>query len=148
MPTQHASLPSRHASLPPPSPRTRRQSAAAAALLLLLPLSWPVGTSCALSPHEACQKLKNLAQFEDKVFSQNGEDGITLAILDALGLTSPPRASPPPTNASSHEYTHFFVEFGAADGVECNARILRERLRMPGLQMDGGHEGMSKSLNF
>ena len=51
--------------------------------------------------------MSYLNQFERKVFSQNGEDGITSELVRLLD---------PPT---------FFVEFGVQTGVECNTRQLK-----------------------
>ncbi len=51
-----------------------------------------------------------LYAFESRVFSQNGEDGVTLALLQALGVDK----------ASA-------LEFGVEHGGECNTRILRAR---------------------
>ena len=40
----------------------------------------------------------------------------------------------------------FFVEFGVEDGFECNTRILREKYKWDGLQMDGSH--FNDSINL
>lgn len=66
-----------------------------------------------------------LSQFEQKIFSQNGEDGITMKLLELI--------YDDPKNK-------YYVEFGVYDGKECNTRILRENYNWMGLQMDGGHE--------
>jgi len=50
-----------------------------------------------------------MKQFERRVYSQNGEDGIIEEIFCRIGVTN-----------------RFFVEFGVQDGVECNTRLLRE----------------------
>jgi hypothetical protein len=72
----------------------------------------------------------SLAAYEDKIYSQNGEDGVLLKLMQLVGLKS-----------------KTFVEFGVEDGTECNTRILRERLGMTGLLMDGGNENASINLN-
>lgn len=51
--------------------------------------------------------MSYLNQFELRIHSQNGEDGI---LLELVRLLDPPR---------------FFVEFGVETGVECNTRILK-----------------------
>lgn len=51
--------------------------------------------------------MSYLNQFEQKIFSQNGEDGILQELVRLL--------NPPP----------FFVEFGVQTGVECNTRKLK-----------------------
>ena len=56
---------------------------------------------------------------ERKVHSQNGEDGVIEAIFERIGTTN-----------------KYFVEFGCADGVECNCAYLLE-LGWTGLMMDG-----------
>ena len=68
----------------------------------------------------------NLEDYEKKVFSQNGEDGITIKLIDMI----------------YGEFKNFrnFVEFGVEDGVQCNTRILREKFGWKGLSMDGSHE--------
>jgi hypothetical protein len=64
----------------------------------------------------------DLSQFEKKIFSQNGEDGVILKIFRDIGAAS-----------------QFFVEFGVENGQECNTRYLREYLHWRGLMMDAGH---------
>ena len=53
----------------------------------------------------------DLNLFEQKIFSQNGEDGITMKLVDTI--------------YSSDNENKFYVEFGVEDGKECNTRILR-----------------------
>jgi len=77
-------------------------------------------TSVALN---TCEILQNLQESERRVYSQNGEDGIVLEILRAIGIK-----------------TKDFVEFGVQDGQECNTRILREQLGFNGVMFDGGFE--------
>jgi hypothetical protein len=67
----------------------------------------------------------DLEQFEQKIFSQNGEDGITMKLLGLL--------------YDNHD-SKYYVEFGVENGMECNTRILREKYGWKGLQMDGGNE--------
>jgi hypothetical protein len=67
----------------------------------------------------------NLQLFENKIFSQNGEDGITLKLIELIY-----------NNENENKY---FVEFGVENGVECNTRVLREKCNWKGLQMDGGN---------
>ena len=77
----------------------------------------------ALGQSVACSRLKSLQALEGKVYSQNGEDGVLVGLLDATGTRS-----------------KYYVEFGVSDGRECNTRVLRERLGFTGLSMDGGFE--------
>jgi hypothetical protein len=51
----------------------------------------------------------DFTRFEYKVFSQNGEDGVTLEILRRIGVER-----------------SFFVEFGGSYGHEGNCRVLAE----------------------
>ncbi|MDO8828408.1 hypothetical protein [Methylophaga sp.] len=60
-----------------------------------------------------------LSQYEKKIFSQNGEDGIITTIFNVIGIKN-----------------SYFVEFGVGDGNECNTRLLREN-GWNGLWMDG-----------
>lgn len=61
----------------------------------------------------------NINDWEMRVYSQNGEDGIIQYIFRKIGETN-----------------KYFVEFGAEDGRECNTRYLREK-GWDGLWMDG-----------
>ena len=76
-----------------------------------------------------CNDLRNLQQFEEQIYSQNGEDGVLIRLLEML----------------QHKH-HYFVEFGVQDGTECITRILRERFNYTGLLMDGSHTNQSINL--
>jgi hypothetical protein len=76
-----------------------------------------------------CDSLKRLQESERGVYSQNGEDGVLLEVLKAIG-------------AKSKDY----VEFGVQDGRECNSRILREQLGFQGVMFDGGFENLKIGL--
>uniref|UniRef100_A0A6C0HAG8 Methyltransferase FkbM domain-containing protein n=1 Tax=viral metagenome TaxID=1070528 RepID=A0A6C0HAG8_9ZZZZ len=67
----------------------------------------------------------DLEIFEKKYFSQNGEDGITMKLIELI---------------YDNNDDKFYVEFGVENGNECNTRILREKYKWNGLQMDGNHE--------
>lgn len=69
---------------------------------------------------------------EQKIYSQNGEDGITLYLINKI------------LNDDSKKY--FYVEFGVEDGNECNTRILRDLPNWSGLLMDGSNENESINL--
>ena len=72
---------------------------------------------------EICMDLEI---FEKKIFSQNGEDGITMKLVELI--------------YNGNNDNKFYVEFGVENGMECNTRILREYYNWKGLQMDGGNE--------
>ena len=74
-------------------------------------------------------------QDEWGLYSQNGEDGVLLSVLESTGLLH--------ENTSDEDL--YFVEFGVEDGYECNTRILRED---PGglVCMDGSHENQTINL--
>jgi hypothetical protein len=74
----------------------------------------------------------DLSIYENKVFSQNGEDGITEKLIELIYC--------------GDNRNKYYVEFGVQDGMECNTRILRERYHWMGLQMDGGNENESINL--
>lgn len=74
----------------------------------------------------------DLNSFEKKVFSQNGEDGITEKLIEII--------------YQGDNENKCFVEFGVQDGKECNTRILREKYNWNGLQMDGSFENHSINL--
>lgn len=73
----------------------------------------------------ACQStwVGQLSGHEQKIHSQNGEDGVIEAIFKNL----------PPSNK-------FYVEFGSEAGHEINTRHLRESKGWTGLLMDGQNE--------
>ena len=68
-------------------------------------------------------KKVDLFDFESRTFSQNGEDGVIEAIFEFVGVIN-----------------KYYVEFGVESGVECNTRLLREKLGWNGLLMDGNSE--------
>jgi len=68
----------------------------------------------------------DLKFFEKKIFSQNGEDGITMKLFEMI--------------YDGNNTSKFYVEFGVENGMECNTRILREYYNWQGLQMDGSNE--------
>ena len=70
----------------------------------------------------------DLARFEKKIYSQNGEDGVLQKIFTLIGTTN-----------------KYYVEFGVEDGRECNTRILRGS--WTGLLMDGGYEDLEINLH-
>jgi len=74
----------------------------------------------------------NLEPFEQRIFSQNGEDGVTMKLIELL--------------YGNDVKGGYYVEFGVENGVECNTRILREKYDWKGLQMDGSHE--NKEINL
>ena len=74
----------------------------------------------------------DLSLFEKKVFSQNGEDGVTMKLVELI--------------YNNNNDNKFYVEFGVENGTECNTRILREKYNWKGLQMDGGNENESIGL--
>lgn len=63
--------------------------------------------------------LTDLTIFEQRVYSQNGEDGILKVIFKKIGTTD-----------------KFCIEFGVGDGTECNTRYLREKEGWRALLMD------------
>jgi len=70
--------------------------------------------------------------FEEKIFSQNGEDGVTMKLVELI--------------YNGDNSNKFYLEFGVENGNECNTRILREKYNWNGLQMDGGNENESINL--
>lgn len=61
----------------------------------------------------------DLSEYERKIYSQNGEDGVIEKIFEIIGTTS-----------------EYYVEFGVGDCHECNTRYLRQHLGWQGLMMD------------
>jgi hypothetical protein len=76
----------------------------------------------------------NLSNFEQKIYSQNGEDGITMKLIELLY-----------DNDNDNKY---YVEFGVENGIECNTRILKEKYNWKGLQMDGSNENNDIKKEF
>lgn len=74
----------------------------------------------------------DLSLFENKIYSQNGEDGITMKLIELL-------------YDGDHD-NKFYVEFGVENGSECNTKLLREIYNWKGLQMDGSHENNNINL--
>ncbi|MFH1762436.1 MAG: hypothetical protein ABIA63_15160 [bacterium] len=66
-------------------------------------------------------KIENINLFEQRIYSQNGEDGIIKIIFYKIGTTN-----------------KFCVEFGVGDGTECNTRYLIENCGWNFLHMDCG----------
>jgi hypothetical protein len=102
---------------------------------------WPLGLFFLRQWHRVRKKLQiyrwramkkkwptSLRNFEKKVFSQNGEDGIVEEIFRRIGTTN-----------------QTVVEFGVEDGEECNARYLVERLGWNAVLLDGWDEGVQKA---
>jgi len=61
----------------------------------------------------------NINLHEKKIYSERGEDGIIEFIFSKIGTTN-----------------KFFVEFGVANGFQCNTRYLLEKKGWKGLMMD------------
>lgn len=74
--------------------------------------------------------MNELNNYEQKVYSQFGEDGITIAICEAI---------------YGKDTDKYFVEFGVQGGGQCNTRILRQ-LGWNGLLMDNDNENLSINL--
>jgi hypothetical protein len=61
----------------------------------------------------------DLTRYELRVFSQNGEDGVLVEMLNRIGVTN-----------------RYFVEFGIQDGTEGNCVLLADVLGWPGLFLE------------
>ncbi len=72
----------------------------------------------------------DLENYEKRVYSQNGEDGVVEKIFELIGTTS-----------------GYYVEFGVGDGAECNTRYFRECYGWKGLMMDSGCPDSSINLH-
>jgi hypothetical protein len=79
-------------------------------LLCELRIAWKIRTRG--------EPISDLGVFDERVYSQNNEDGALAAIFAAIGTTN-----------------RYFVEFGVEDGIVCNTRLLKRR-GWTGLQMD------------
>jgi hypothetical protein len=81
-------------------------------------------TQCSNSSKEI-----SLKDYEKKVFSEHGEDGVLEKIFEVVGVDS-----------------KIFVEFGVQDGTECNTRYFREKQGFTGLLMDMGYDNPTINL--
>lgn len=68
---------------------------------------------------------------ENKVFSQNGEDGVIENLI--LSIYDDP-------------YKKLYVEIGCGDGTECNTRYLREQYDWFGILIDASYENSGINL--
>jgi hypothetical protein len=75
----------------------------------------------------------DLSKYEKKIFSQNGEDGVTMKLIELLY----------DKDSTDNKY---YVEFSVHTGKECNTRILREEYNWKGLLMDGSNENIDINL--
>jgi hypothetical protein len=76
-------------------------------------------------------KISSLKEFEKKVFSQNGEDGIIEKLINSI--------YPNPKNK-------IYLEIGTESGIQCNTRYLREFYEWSGILIDSEHENASINL--
>jgi hypothetical protein len=83
----------------------------------------------------------DLSLHEKRIFSQNGEDGITIKLLEVLYKNDHLLES---IYESPSE--KFYVEFGVESGIQCNTRVLRENYNWKGLMMDGSNENLNNNL--
>jgi hypothetical protein len=87
------------------------------------------GTAAAREPCEGSW-VDQLRFKERRVYSQNEEDGVTLALAGQVQ----------PKNK-------YFVEFGTESGAQINTRVLREQEGWTGLLMDGSNNNPSINLH-
>lgn len=73
----------------------------------------------------------SLLKYENKKYSQNGEDGI-IEYLISLIYDNPK--------------DKYFLEIGVENGSECNTRNLKENYNWQGVMIDGGYEDFSRNL--
>ncbi len=66
------------------------------------------------------KKINKINAFEQKIYSQNGEDGILKIIFYKIGVRN-----------------KFCVEFGVTDGKECNTRYFIDKKHWSYVHMDG-----------
>jgi len=75
----------------------------------------------------------DLEPFECKFYSHNGEDGITIKLIDLI-------------YTDGYGFNKFYVEFDVQNGIKCNTRILRKLLNWNGLQLDRVNESLTIDL--
>jgi hypothetical protein len=80
---------------------------------------------------DAGRPLPPLGDVEMRFYSQNGEDGIILLLLEAVGTA-----------------TKRSVEICAGDGIECNTANLLINHGWTGLLVDGGEELLTRGRQF
>lgn len=83
----------------------------------------------------------DLSLHEKKVFSQNGEDGILMKLIELLYYEDHILES-----IYDSPSEKFYVEFNVESGIKCNTRILRENYKWKGLIMDGSIEKLDINL--
>lgn len=71
------------------------------------------------------KRINNINLFEQKFYSQNGEDGIIKIIFYKIKTTN-----------------KFCIEFGVESGSECNTRYLIEKKKWKYLHMDGSDDNL------
>ncbi len=76
-----------------------------------------------LEAEKLAQDALNLRHFEQKHYSQNGEDGVLAEIFRRVGTTD-----------------RYFVEFGVEDGLENNTRYLLQMQGWSGVWLEGSAE--------
>jgi hypothetical protein len=73
----------------------------------------------------------DLSRWEQRIFCQNGEDGVIAKIFELVGV-----------------HSKYYVEFGAIDGMTIsNTLVLRERQGWKGLLLDASHENFQINLH-
>ena len=92
---------------------------------LLAAIIFTVIASQGSSQQRACSLL-NLQSHELRIYSQNGEDGVLLRILEIVGISN-----------------YFYVEFGVGGG---NSRVLRDKIAFKGLIIDRNNENVDINL--
>jgi hypothetical protein len=101
-------------------------------LILVIIISlYYFNVSCKIIDKFNDYKIINLEEFEEKIYSQNGEDGITMKLIELI---------------YDNPKNKIYVEFGVENGNECNTRILRENYQWQGLLMDGSYENNDINL--
>jgi len=94
--------------------------------------------------------LRSLRKHEWGRFSQNGEDGVLLSLLQLVRpdfACDHDASDRKRSKRESDSAANFYVEFGVESGKECNTRFLREACGWTGLQMDGSYENASINLH-
>ena len=74
----------------------------------------------ALPPRPPEARDDQLNAYEERISSQNGEDGMLVELFSRLRVSNP-----------------FFVEFGVESGTECNAALLARHYNWAGLMLEG-----------